>query len=364
MARPSECCGAILCADACPNGSLQIADGDVVPERPRVDRHLESLDAPGVFLAGDLTGLPLIRNAIRQGATVAERVAATIGAEHPELDLLVVGAGPAGLSALLRAKELGLRAACLEQGAFAASLRSFPRGKVVFDVPGAEPLEGPLWMGEATKEELVAHWTRAVRARAVDVREHRKVTGIARDADGFVVSAAREGGGEERVRAARVLLAIGRRGTPRTLPVPIAPGAEGKVSYALADARSFAGSRVLVVGLGDVAIEAAIALAHQPGTVVTISYRGASIARGKERNVAELRALVAKGRVRVVFESELARVDAGTATLSVNGIPEWIPSDAVLVLIGGVPSWELVAKAGVRLAREVAGAEIVSQGAP
>ena len=238
VARPAECCGAVLCADVCPNGSLRIADGELAPERPRIDSHLESLDVTGVFLAGDLTGLPLIRNAIRQGAIAAERVAGTLGALHPERDLLVVGAGPAGLSAMLRAKELGLRATCLEQWTFAASVRSFPREKVVFDVPGVDPLEGPLWMKEATKEELVAQWGRAVRASGIDVRAHHRVVDVARDGAGFVVTAMRRGGGrgegegEERAetfRAARVVLAIGRRGTPRMLPATIAPGAEGGI---------------------------------------------------------------------------------------------------------------------------------------
>jgi thioredoxin reductase len=355
VARPSECCGAVVCADVCPNGSLRIEGGDLTPERPRVNADLESCDQAGVFLAGDLTGLPLVRNAIRQGASVADRVARTLERRHPELDLVVVGAGPAGLSAMLRAKELGLRAVCLEQWAFAASIRSFPRQKIVFDLPGGDPLEGPLWMKEATKEELVAQWGRAVRASGIDLREHQRVTDVTRDGDGFVVTFVRgssDAGGSapETVRAARVVLAIGRRGTPRRLPASISPGAEGQVSYALADARSFAGKRVLVVGLGDTAIEAAIALAHQPGTSVTISYRGASVARGKHRNVTALRALLAgaSGRVRLVFESTLARVDPDVATLLVRGQTERIPIDAVLVLVGGVPSWGLLARAGVR----------------
>jgi thioredoxin reductase/ferredoxin len=355
VARPAECCGAVLCADVCPNGSLQIGDGDLAPERPRVDAYLESVDQAGVFLAGDLTGLPLVRNAIRQGASVAERVSRTLGRQHPELDLVVVGAGPAGLSAMLRAKELGLRAVCIEQWTLAASIRSFPREKIVFDVPGGDPLEGPLWMKEATKEELVARWGHAVRARGIDLREHRRVTDVARDQDGFVVTFAPGGPGDDgapqAVRGASVLLAIGRRGTPRKLPASIAPGADEMVSYSLADARSFRGMRVLIVGLGDTAIEAAIALAHQPGASVTISYRGASFTRGKQRNVAELRALALRGQVRIAFDSTLARVDPGVATLLLGGETERIPCDKVLVLVGGVPSWDLVARAGVLLAR-------------
>jgi thioredoxin reductase len=327
----------IHCADACPNGSLRIADGGDALDAPRVTAHLESRDAPGVFVAGDLTGLPLIRNAIEQGARVAERVASVGGPRHPERDLVVVGAGPAGLSALMRAKELGLRATALEQSTFAASLRSFPRGKVVFDVPGLPPLDGPLWMGEGTKEELIAHWTRAVRSRALDVREHRRVVDVARDAHGFAVTAEGEGGARELVRAARVLLAVGRRGTPRTIPLDVAPGAEGKISYALADARAFSGARVLVVGLGDAAMEAAIALATV-GARVTVSYRGAAFSRGKERNVAELRALAARDRVTLVFESRLVAVDPTTATLAIAGERRVLANDAVLALIGGVPS--------------------------
>jgi thioredoxin reductase len=349
VARPSECCGVVHCADVCPNGSLRIADGDVIGDRPLLDAHLESTTAPGVFLAGDLTGLPLIRNAIEQGARVADRVADARARRHPDLDLLVVGAGPAGLSALVRARERGLRAACVEQAAFAASIRNFPRGKVVFDVPGQPPLGGALWMGEATKEELIQRWTLAVRSRALDVREHRRVVEFGRDAEGFVVECAREDGERESVRAGCILLAIGRRGTPRALPIDVAPELASKVSYALADARAFAGADVLVVGLGDTAMEAAMGLAHA-GARVTVSYRGAGFARGKERNRAALSELAERGRVAIRWETEVIRVGRGTATLRGPRGDETLANDAVLVLIGGTPSWDLVTRAGVRLA--------------
>jgi thioredoxin reductase/ferredoxin len=372
VARPSDCCGVVLCQQVCPNGSLQIAEGAPIETLPHVDAHLESLDTPGIFLAGDLSGLPLIKNAIHQGRRVTDRIHATLGrkersSKDGECDLVIVGAGPAGLSAALRAKELGLSYVVFEQGTVASSVRSFPREKLVFDQPLDLPVEGELWLRESTKEELLAQWMRIVRARKLAVREGRRVVDVARSDDGrFVVRAERasrldvstnvgvqKSAPTETARALRVVLAVGRRGTPRALSIPIAPDVEQKVHSSLADARSFAHKRVLVVGLGDSAMEAAIALARQPGTTVTVSYRGATYTRGKSRNIAELKSLAARGRVRILFESRLERVDPDVVHLATPGGPETLPNDAVLVLIGGLPSWDLMERAGVRRVAQV-----------
>ena len=213
------------------------------------------------------------------------------------------------------------------------------------------PVEGELWLKEATKEELVGQWTRIVRARAVDVREGRHVTGVERDGAAFVVHCVREGSSQETFRGSRVVLAIGRRGTPRELDLNVEPRAEEQVSYALADARSFAGKRVVIAGLGDTAMEAAIAIARQPETSVTISYRGATFARGKARNIAEVKDLVAKGRLRLLFETVPVAVTRTTVTVA--GVTSGkgrrtLQADALLVLVGGMPSWDLLGKAGVK----------------
>jgi len=350
VARPDDCCGATLCQSVCPNGSLVMSDGGEAGQRARVDEHLEALDAPGVFLAGDLTGMPLIKNAIAQGTRTIDRIAATLKRTRIDaevVDVLVVGAGPAGLSALLRAQERSLSALALEQASIASSVRSFPRGKLVYDPPLDLPVEGELWLREATKEELLAQWTRIVRARRLDVRERHEVRAIDRAEDIFVVHAATPEG-ERTFRARRVLLAIGRRGTPRRFDAHVARDAEAKVSYALADARSYERQRVLVVGLGDSAMEAACALARQPGTEVTVSYRGSGFARGKARNIAEVKSLVAKCRVRIVFDSAVERVDAKSVVLRTKSGARTIANDAVLALIGGTPSWSLVGAAGVK----------------
>ncbi len=375
VARPADCCGVISCEQVCPNGSLRITEGEPIETRPHVDEHLESKDVPGLYLAGDLTGLPLIKNAIRQGTRVVDRVHATLppkerakssgkrGDASARYDLIIVGAGPAGLAAALRAKELGLHAVVLEQATVASSIVNFPRNKLVFDQPLDLPVEGELWLRESTKEELLAQWTRIVRARALAVEEGMRVLDVARSEAGFVVRGERDGQAYE-LETARVLLAIGRRGTPRKLEAPIDPEAEADVAYALADARTFAGKRVVVVGLGDVAMEAALAVARQPGAEVTILHRGDGFSRGKKRNIDEVKSFVDKGRIRLELGVTVERIARGEVRFTRGSAKESgadastrreasAPADAVLVLIGGIPSVELLQRAGIRYAAQV-----------
>ncbi len=355
VARPSDCCGLTLCEQRCPNGSLVVRDGAPIEDRPRLDATLQSLDVPGVWLAGDLTGLPLIRNAINQGAAAVRTIAQTLAREGAAPagvhDLVIVGAGPAGVSAALAAQEAGLTCIVLEQGSVAESIRSFPRGKLVFDQPLGIPLVGDLWLKESTKEELLGHWLRIVRQRQLAIHEQHRLVGGWRNAHGhFEIAAHTPLQGETRFVARRILLAIGRRGTARKLAIPVPDALQSRVHYSLADARSFAGQQVLVVGLGDVAMEAAIALARQAGTQVTISYRGDGFTRGKARNAAELKRLVEAGRVRIAWCSEVAALGEREVELATPEGPIRVPWTAMLVLIGALPPWELLAKLGIQRA--------------
>jgi len=358
VVRPDLCCGLTLCEQVCPNSSLVITDGEQIAGRPRLTAEGESLDTPGVYLAGDVTGMPLIKNAIAQGDRAVATIAQGLGKHRHELDLLIVGAGPAGISAALKAKALGLRYRVVEQGSVAQSIRSFPRGKLVFDQPLDLPHAGELWLEESTKEELLAKWLRVVRREKLSIDEKCRFVGLSPCEGGFVVATQATDDLLDQVeeelsegttyRAARVLLTIGRRGSPRQLPLSLDAASESRLHYHLADARSFEGKRLLVVGLGDVAMETAIALARQPGTAVTVSYRGAGFSGGKARNIAELERIYAAGRVRLVFDSKLVALDDTRATLVLPDAEEQLEVDAVFVMIGSVAPTALLARAGVR----------------
>jgi thioredoxin reductase len=352
VARPDDCCGLTLCEQRCPNSSLVVREGDVIEDRPRVDDRLEALDARGIYLAGDLTGLPLIRNAINQGAHAVNAVKQSLEGlpRRPQnvLDLAIVGAGPAGISAALEAKSLGLVSRVIEQSSVAASIKSFPRGKLVFDQPLGMPLVGDLWLEEATKEELLAKWLRIVRRAELDIAEGERVTRIDRDAEAFTIHSLNDAGRESSLRARRVILAIGRRGSPRKLDVPIHPDAESQVFYSLADARSFAGQRVVIVGLGDTAMETAIALCRQPNVAVTLVARGPTFRRGKSRNIDEVRRMAEAGRLELAFDCEVTRIDRGRVSVKGSRGARTLPADVVFVMIGSILSWGFLEAVGIR----------------
>ncbi|MFO0616428.1 MAG: NAD(P)-binding domain-containing protein [Polyangiaceae bacterium] len=364
VARPDACCGLVLCEQKCPNGSLQMSDGEIDLDRPRLQPSLESVDQPGLFLAGDITGLPLIKNAILQGHHAADAALDLVKkspASDDVFDLCVVGAGPSGISAALRAKERGAAFVVVEQGNVAESIRSFPRGKLVFDQPLDLPLAGKLWLRESTKEELLMHWMRIVRREELPIREGRRMTRLEKRADGtFELRTARTDkpeGRDEVLRARTVILAIGQRGTPRRLACVVPPEAESRVHYHLADARSFEGRRVLVVGLGDTAMESAIALAHQraAGGEVIVAHRAATFTRGQRRNIDEVERLRKAGAIDLRFGVEIAAVDVANDGLDVSLVDATsrapggrVHVDAVLVLIGNISPGSTLAALGVK----------------
>jgi thioredoxin reductase/NAD-dependent dihydropyrimidine dehydrogenase PreA subunit len=360
VARPDACCGLVLCAERCPNGSLSIARGEPLEERARLGPDLESLDQPGVYLAGDVAGQSLIRSAVEQGERATRSVHASLAKEPAmrgfDADVVVIGAGPAGLSAGLTARSLGLRVMVLEQARLAESIRAFPRGKLVLDGGNAprkrdSSRELPLFVAECEKDELVRRWLRSVRKAELRVVEQTRVVSLARKpgpALGYSVDVENESGESRVLSARRVIVAVGQRGSPRRLDAEVPLEAQHQVHYFLSDARTFAGRRSVVVGLGDTAMEAAIALAAQAKSEVTVVYRGASFKRGKRKNLERVERLAAQGKIRLCWSSEVRDIARDRLSLATPEGEEQLPFDALFVLIGSLPDSDFLRRIGLR----------------
>lgn len=343
LVNPTRCIGHGACAAACPMDAITLVFGtakrgvDIPVVRPNFETNV-----PGLFIAGELGGMGLIRNAIEQGRQAIEAIAGLDGiGSGDRLDVVIVGAGPAGIAATLGAMERGLRAVTVEQDSLGGTVYHFPRGKLVMTAPARLPLVGSVRFTETSKEELLAFWRKVERDTGFQVRYQERLEDLAREADGsFTVTTS-----AAMYRTRAVLLAIGRRGTPRKLEVP--GENQPKVVYRLTDPEQYRGQRVLVVGGGDSAMEAAVSIAEQPDTTVTLSYRGEAFSRAKEKNRERVTEAAAEGRLTVLLESEVREITADGARLERHGERIEIGNDAVIVCAGGVLPTPFLKKIGI-----------------
>ncbi|WP_219894653.1 NAD(P)-binding domain-containing protein [Aquisediminimonas profunda] len=346
LIEPSHCVGHGACATSCPTDAISLVFGTETRgvDIPHVSPKFET-NVPGLFIAGELGGMGLIRNAIEQGRQAIRHIAAkarAIEAGPEVLDLLIVGAGPAGISAALGATEQKLKFRIVEQDTLGGTVAHFPRGKLVMTAPAELPLVGKVKFGEISKEKLLEFWEGVVAQTGLRIDFEERVDSVSRENGLFIISTNRS-----EFRAKTVLLAIGRRGTPRTLGVP---GEDStKVVYRLVDPQQYGGQHVLVVGGGDSALEAAASISDEAGTHVTLAYRGKAFDRARQKNRDRVNAAASAGRISVLLESDVERIAMRTVAIRTpQGVLE-IANDAVIVCAGGVLPTEFLKRTGIEV---------------
>ena len=344
LLAPNRCIGHGACQAACPVDAISLVFGTAKRgvDIPYVRENFET-NVEGIFIAGELGGMGLIRNAVTQGRQAVENIAARTNGRDPSVkDVIIVGAGPAGLSATLQAEKTGLRHITIDQEDIGGTVLTYPRQKIVMTQPMEIPLYGKYSRREINKEELLDLWHDIIKRTGVNVQTHERLESVVRVNGHFEVTTTRD-----RYAARNVLLAIGRRGTPRKLDVP--GETSSKVTYRLLEPEQYRNKRLLVIGGGDSAVEAALALAAEPGTEVTLSYRKSSFSRIKQDNLAKINAAVRSGAVSAMMESQVERIDARHVALSCGGQTQELENDFVFVFIGGELPTPFLAKLGIQI---------------
>ncbi|MHB8624367.1 MAG: NAD(P)-binding domain-containing protein [Sulfuricaulis sp.] len=341
LVKPAVCIGHGACMIACPHDAITLVFGTARRgmDIPQVNPNFET-NVPGIFIAGELGGMGLIRKAVEQGRKSIESISKLKGGGQ-SLDVVIVGAGPAGLAASLGAMEKRLRFVIVEQeDSLGGTVYHYPRNKIVMTAPMQLPLLGKVKMSETSKEALMEFWQGVVKKTNLKINFSERMEAVARIGNEFSVKTSR---GSYETKA--VLLAIGRRGTPRKLDVP---GEElPKVVYRLIDPEQYRGQHVLVVGGGDSALEAVLAIVDQPGTAVTLSYRGDAFGRVKEKNRLQLQEVEKKGRIKVLLQSNVKKIEINKVMLEHVGKILEIKNDAVIVSAGGILPTPLLKEIGI-----------------
>jgi len=348
IVNASQCIGHGACFHACPTQaiSLRIGTEKRGVELPHVNQTFES-NVPGIYIAGELGGMGLIKNAVEQGKQAAENIVKSIKKNHnAKYDLVIVGAGPAGISASLTAKKNNLNFLLLEQDTLGGTVFTFPRKKIVMTSPMDLPLFGKIKLFQTSKTELLDLWQTVLKKNNITVRENSKVEKIVFEDNIFSLTTLKG----EIITASTVLLAIGRRGTPRKLNVP--GELKEKVAYRLLEPEAISDKHILVVGGGDSAIESALLLAEQ--NHVILSYRNEVFNRIKPLNSMALNKAIADGKLEVRLSSNLISIEDETVTLSVGKDSEnlLLRNDQVYIFAGGELPTQFLEKAGIRITKK------------
>jgi len=343
----SNCVGHGACFHACPVEaiSLRIGTEKRGVDLPHVNQDFES-NVQGIYIAGELGGMGLIKNSVEQGQQAIESIVKRKRSVAPDvLDVVIIGAGPAGISASLTAKKYGLTCVTIEQDSLGGTVYTFPRAKVVMTSPMDLPLFGNVKLTDTSKDELLQLWKKVLSENKIEIRENCKINEITTQKDGTFKLTTATG---DVYNSNNVLLAIGRRGSPRKLNII---GEDlPKVAYRLLEPERIANKKIVVVGGGDSAIESALLLKDQNS--VTISYRSEQFSRLKPKNKDNVERAISDRSIKVIFNSDLVSINERSVMVKVAESITNIENDLVYIFAGGELPSQFLKNAGIEITKK------------
>jgi thioredoxin reductase/Pyruvate/2-oxoacid:ferredoxin oxidoreductase delta subunit len=344
----SHCIGHGACFHACPTEAITLCIGTEKRgvELPHVNQNFET-NIPGIFIAGELGGMGLIKNAVEQGKQAVDNIVKSLVKEHnAEYDLLIIGAGPAGISASLSAKKHRLKAITLEQDSLGGTVFTFPRSKIVMTSAMDLPLFGKVKLNETSKSALLDIWNEALKKNEIIISENTKVETIVPENDIFKITTL----SGTQITASKVLLSIGRRGTPRKLNIP-GENSE-KVAYRLLEPEEIKGKNIIIVGGGDSAVESAMLLSNENN--VTLSYRKDVFQRIKPKNSKRINDAIQLGKIDVRFNTSPIEINKDDVVIksSLSTEEVSIKNDLVYIFAGGELPTQFLQKIGLKITKK------------
>jgi len=348
VVNTSNCVGHGACFHACPVEAISLRIGTETRgvELPHVNTNFET-NIKGIYIAGELGGMGLIKNSVEQGQQAIDSIVTSKKpAQDNAIDVIIIGAGPAGISATLACKKLGLSSLTLEQDSLGGTVYTFPRAKIVMTSPMNLPLHGKVKLYDTSKDELLQLWRKVISEHDIKINENTKVEDIIPQEDEtFKVVTAN---GEEFI-GTNVLIAIGRRGSPRKLNIP---GEDStKVAYRLLEPENISDKNIVVVGGGDSAMEAAMLL--KDTNRVKLLCRSDNFTRSKPKNRERINEIIENKTMEVIFNSSLISISDDSVQIKIKDQEAIIEADNDLVFIfaGGELPTKFLEKPGVKITK-------------